>query len=596
MSKSTPFLCLDIGTYSIHAGIFQKTDTGGLKLLRYTESIIEQNSSQETSPAALQEAVKTAINSLGVKSARLAFCVSGQIVFTRIVRLPATAPNQINRMIRFEAQQNVPFKIDEVVWDYQLLSGPTFSDLESIIVAIKSDILDQINDAVVAAGYLAEVVDVAPLAAYNALRFNYPTSEGCQLLIDIGARSTQLVFSEAGRVFVRGVPIAGHQITQAISQDLKENYQSSELLKIGKGFVGLGGGYEDPPDETAARISKITRSVMTRLHAEIVRSISYYRTQHGGSTPSGVFLAGGSSSLSYMDLFFKEKLSTTVEYFNPLKNIEIDSSLDQDALRLSAHRMGCIVGLATRFTASTPIEINLVPLSVKNKLDARKRSSLIALVSLILLLAFGVPILSNAIENAARNLELEALTNEVAKRGQLQKRLAALETKFQAITDEANQIKQIINEKQRWVKLLNFINEKAVVGMWVTKIQPQSKNTPSDFLPIQVVETRTAGQRTLQVDTGSGVIDSLLIQGFYESYDIADVVEGSESLGATGESRVAEFVNNLVGSDSPFSTTREEIETNPARFTRTVDNIGNINIALPFSVTLDLREPIRLVP
>jgi hypothetical protein len=215
---------------------------------------------------------------------------------------------------------------------------------------------------------------------------------------------------------------------------------------------------------------------------------------------------------------------------------------------------------------------------------------------LILLLAFGVPILSNAIENAARNSELEALTDEVAKRGQLQKRLAALETKFQAITDEANQIKQIINEKQRWVKLLNFINKKAVVGMWVTKIQPQSKNTPSDFLPIQVVETRTAGQRTLQVDTGSGVIDSLLIQGFYESYDIADVVEGSESLGATGESRVAEFVNNLIGSDSPFSTTREEIETNPARFTRTVDNIGNINIALPFSVTLDLREPIRLVP
>jgi len=596
MSKNVPFLCLDIGSYSINAGLLEKTDSDGLRLLGYTESLIEHNSAQEISPASIQEAVKNAVNTLGVKSARVAFSVSGHLVFARTVRLPATAQNQISKMIRFEAQQNVPFKIDEVVWDYQLVAGPTSSDLEAIIVAIKSDILEEINNAVVSAGYLAEIVDVAPLSAYNSMRFSYSDLEGCQLLMDIGAKSTQLVFSEKGRVFVRGVPIAGNQITQAISQDLKENHQSSELLKIGKGFVGLGGGYEDPPDEIAARISKITRSVMTRLHAEIVRSISFYRTQHGGSFPTGVFLAGGSSSLSYMDIFFNEKLSIPVQYFNPLRNVEIHPSLDSGALNASAHKLGCIVGLATRLAGQAPVQINLVPVSVRNKLEAKKRASLITLISFVTALAFCVPSLSNILETAARNAELNTLRAEVAKRNSLQTRLVALENKFQDTIDEAQQINQTLKDKQRWKDLLNFINEKAVVGIWVTKIQPQSKNNPTDFLPFQTVQTRTVGQRTQQIDTGAGVIDSIVIQGFYESYDISDLAEGSESLGATGESKAAEFVKNLIGEGSPFSTTQEEIETNPARFTRTVDNIGNINIALPFVITLDLREPIRLVP
>ena len=596
MKKTTPLLCIDIGSFYVRAAVFQITDSLGLKLLGYAENEIEQPFSQEIAPNSLREAVRKTVNAFRIKSARVACSVSGQLVFTRIVRLPSTAQNQISKMVRFEAQQNVPFKIDEVVWDYQLLSGQTSSDIDCIIVAIKSEILEQINNAVVSCGYLPEIVDVAPLAVYNSMRFNYPSTEGCELLIDIGARSTQLIFSEVGRVFVRGVPIAGNHITQAISQDLKENLQASELLKVGKGFVGLGGGYEDPPDITAARISKIIRSVMTRLHAEISRSISFYRSQHRGSFPTRVLLSGGSSSLSYMDLFFKEKLTSPVEYFNPLRNVEVDPSLNVEFIRLSAHKMGCLVGLATRFVSPAPIEINLLPVSTKNRLEAKRRSAILAVTAVTLTLAFAVPVFSNIMEHLALSSELRSVTAELTKRKELLTRLVELENKFQNFTDEAQQIRQLISDKQRWKDLLMYLNDKAVVGMWITKIQPLTNGTPSDFFPRKIIETRTVGTRTQQIETGADKINGLFIQGFYESYDMADVVEGSTALGATGESRAAEFVNNLLGEGSPFSTTLEEIEKNPNRFTRTVDNVGNVNIALPFTVTLDLQQPIKLLP
>ncbi|NJK91738.1 MAG: pilus assembly protein PilM [Blastochloris sp.] len=133
-------------------------------------------------------------------------------------------------------------------------------------------------------------------------------------MIDIGAKSTNLVFIEGDKVFCRVIPIGGHMISQNISNEFQEPYVAAELLKKGKGFVGLGGAYADPEDQAAARISKLARSVFSRLHAEISRSISFYRNQQNGMPPKMVLLAGGAAAMPYVDLFFKEKLSLPVEF------------------------------------------------------------------------------------------------------------------------------------------------------------------------------------------------------------------------------------------------------------------------------------------
>ena len=118
------------------------------------------------------------------------------------------------------------------------------------------------------------------------------------------------------------------------------------------------------PRPASARSSAI---VMTRLHAEIARSINFYKGQQGGSVPARVLLSGGSSIIPYTDRFFKEKIQTDIEYFNPFRNVEIDPHVPREELARCAHFFGEVVGLGLRKNAECPIEVNLLPKSARNR-------------------------------------------------------------------------------------------------------------------------------------------------------------------------------------------------------------------------------------
>ena len=135
----------------------------------------------------------------------------------------------------------------------------------------------------------------------------------------------------------------------------------------------------NPADPDVARVSKIVRSTMTRLHAEMMRSISHYRAQQQGSAPQRVFLCGGSASTPYMREFFHEKLQLPIEFFNPLRNVAVANSVGCDEVAHSAHlarrtgRAGVCAAPAT-----CPMELNLRPASVVDgapRLSGAVRSS-----------------------------------------------------------------------------------------------------------------------------------------------------------------------------------------------------------------------------
>src|SRR6202453_5239117 len=172
------------------------------------------------------------------------------------------------------------------------------------------------------------------------------------MIIDMGARSTNLVFVEKNSFWIRNIPIAGNQISQAICNEMREPFMAAETLKKGKGFVSLGGVYADPDDVDAARISKLIRSTMTKLHVDINRSIAYYRTTLNGGSPKRVFLTGGSSQLPYLDLFIADKLSLPVAYFNPLHNVSLAPSVNREQLQQNNCCTAELVGLALRATGS----------------------------------------------------------------------------------------------------------------------------------------------------------------------------------------------------------------------------------------------------
>src|SRR5947199_2583296 len=225
------------------------------------------------------------------------------------------------------------------------------------------------------------------MGLYNAFRYNCSEFPGCSLLVDIGARTTNLLFVEPQKIFSRSIPIGGSSVTAAIAKEFNEPFAAAEFRKKRDGFVSLGGAYAEPEDPEVARVSKLMRSTMTRLHAEVMRSISHYRAQQQGNAPERVFLCGGSASTPYMREFFREKLQVPIDFFNPLRNVTVSHSAPVSELTHSAHLLGELVGLALRSVSPCTMELNLRPAIVVPRQELEKRRPFFAMAAAAVILA-----------------------------------------------------------------------------------------------------------------------------------------------------------------------------------------------------------------
>src|SRR5437667_5779394 len=160
------------------------------------------------------------------------------------------------------------------------------------------------------------------MGLYNAFCYNYTDLNGCSLLVDIGARTTNVLFIESGRIFSRSLPLGSSAITASIAKEFGESFAAAETRKNRDAFVALGGAAE-PEDPNIVRLSKIARSTMTRLHAELMRSVTHYRAQQQGDRPARIFLCGGGAGMRNMREFFHENFELPVEFFNPRQNVSV---------------------------------------------------------------------------------------------------------------------------------------------------------------------------------------------------------------------------------------------------------------------------------
>jgi len=480
MLASDRILALDIGASSVKVGEFQTSKTHGLRLVNFNYADLGLDPEHEENRKALIiSTLRNALRERRIKATQVVFSVSGQSVFTRFVKLPPVDESKVVQIIQYEAQQNVPFPIEEVIWDYQLIGSTDKGELEVVLLAIKSDIIEDLNEGIESAGLRTEMVDVAPMALYNAVRYNERDIEGCTVVVDIGARTTNLLFIEQNRVFSRSIPIAGNAITQSIAAEFEIPFRDAEVLKKTKGFVALGGAYEEPEDEQQARVSKIIRNVMTKLHAEIGRSINFYRTQQAGSAPTRMLLSGGSSIIPYTDRFFKEKLQIPIQYFNPFTNVELDAGLSREELVKCAHFFGEVVGLGLRKVTECPLEVNLLPKTIqaRKRLQQRKPFLVGAAMALLLipacLLAYvhKTTKLKEEQKNQLRR-EVEQLTADHNKLESERARLSQLKTKTDVV-------RKLVQSRTFWPEFLEDLSGRLVAGVWVMSLKPESGGAPA---------------------------------------------------------------------------------------------------------------------
>ena len=472
MFSSDRILALNVGASKIALAEFLVKSGRPPELLNYGmgDLGLDPENEAEAGPqivASIREIMKTR----GIRPAPLMLALSGQVVFPRFVKLPAVGREKLLQMIQYEVEQNVPFPIDEIVWNYQFIGDDSSGEQSAMIVAAKIENVREITNSVVAAGLEPEIVDVAPMALYNCLRYNYSDLSGCTVLLDIGARSTNLVFLEDEKIYSRCIPVAGNAITQELAKSFQVSFREADEMKKQYGFVALGGVYATE-DERAERISKIVRNVVTRLHAEISRSVNFYRSQQGGTAPVRVFLTGGSAVLPHLDTFFREKLQVEVAYLNPFTNVGLSNRINSEKAGVDAFVLAETVGLALRRSLACPIEINLMPPEIVKSKSFKKRIPFFGLAAAGVLLSLGVWTMYEKQMNelyAFQNARVSAKLDSCKK---MQTKLSKVEKSKLVIQAKADSLKNVFELRTVWLKRVDAIRKSLFAGMWLTEMVP----------------------------------------------------------------------------------------------------------------------------
>jgi len=380
-------------------------------------------------------------------SGKASFIIPGNQVLTKTIRIPHVEESKRAQIIAFEAQQNIPYPLHEVVWDSQVV-GDDGVETEVLFIACKSITIDEFCGEVARAGFSVETINAATVLDYNAIQFAYPTLDEEVLLINIGARSTNLLFKNSEGFFVRNIQLGGNSLTQNIADSLGKPFAQAEEVKH-KFFNGELDYSDD--DSGAKLLTSCSDSFMRRMSQEITRSIVNYRRQKGGAAPKRILLSGRGSLLEGLP----EQLSTTqkvaVEFFDPLQNVTLDGDVGSgsSSLRLEISE---IIGAAASEIVSDSAGVNLLPDEVQREMEFSSKKPYLLIAVLLLALApwpvfVGYKQLGNGYEKAA-----EATQAQVAPFKSRQSQIVSNADKAVELGESIRRVEGLVNSKTNWIQ------------------------------------------------------------------------------------------------------------------------------------------------
>ena len=502
MAKEDRVLTIDVGGDNLKMAEFSFSPGGGIVLTGFAFRRFDAKADGEDAPGFAQVyAEMIAENNFTAKSVRLS--LAAQNSFQRLSKLPPSvgSRNTLDKVVEYEARQTVPYSMSEVEWGYQLIhhewretvtetaeDGTTSestvdrSEYESLFVAMKTEEITRYTDVIEDSGRQVLSVDIAPVVLFNAAKAAQQVRDDeCVLLLNIGGAVSSLMISDRNRAFMRSIPIGGDTITTQISKEFGISLSDAEELKCRHGFVALGGAYEEPESELAATISKVARTIMTRLHGEVSRSINVWRSQHGGSQPTRVLLSGGGSTMLYVTDFFQEKLRVPVAYLNTFGAITIAPSVDKAALQLIAPMFQELIGMSLRSVTKCPIDISLLPRAIRAQRDLNRKKpyfyvSAIGVVVCLAIFALGVTRLLDFERRRISRTE-----EEVKKVNTKVSAINAMVGKLNSAKGEYEEAVGMLQSRDRWTEMLRELQSITPNGMWYVVIEgvgDEAQNTP----------------------------------------------------------------------------------------------------------------------
>jgi len=290
----------------------------------------------------LVQAIKSLMSSLKITNKNAAVSVSGNNVIIKKITLPVMNENELEKIIYSEAEQYIPFDLDEVNIDFQILgsNGENAELMDLMLVAAKKVNIQDYLDALNSAGITPKIIDIDVFALENMFSINYAQEENevCAL-VDIGANITNInIMKNGSSIFNRDAMLGGNLITEEIQKELLVSFEEAEMLKTGEIIEGID---KELLDQTISKtVSSITR--------EIQRTIDFFTGQTYAEI-THIYLSGGSSRMHGIKEMLEEKYSGIVQLVDPFKSIKYDEkNFDADYMNEIAPVVAIGIGLAIR--------------------------------------------------------------------------------------------------------------------------------------------------------------------------------------------------------------------------------------------------------
>ena len=386
------------------------------------------------------------------------FIFPGSLLLNKILRVPHVDEEKQKKIVAFELSQKMPFPLSELIWDYQVIDDDGVEQ-EILAFAVKPEIAESFCEKVVEIGLSPIQITPAPVLDYNALVSSSPEIEQQEsLVINIGAKSTNLLFINPTGFLIRSIAVGGNTLTQNISDNLGILFERAEEVKKSYFTGEVTYSQEDPNVQV---LEKCSNQFLTRASQEITRSIVTYKRLKKGKIPTRIFLSGRGSLLNNLPEYLSQSQGLNIDYFDPSQCVTISEKIDVHIRSLLPYIIGEPVGLATTLFSTEKGKgykspLNLLPESKIANLNFKKKVPVL-LFSSILLACYpliGITFKSSAVTQ----LEKELLNIKSSSR-QLESKIRDFES-----------LKEIHNSTEKINRLIfnrNYIFSKKSKSCWI---------------------------------------------------------------------------------------------------------------------------------
>ena len=342
-SKEDLVVGVDIGSHAVKVCQLKRTDKAyavvNLGSVTLPEGAVDDGTLNE--PDVVGKKISELFKQLKIKKKKIGFSISGYSVIVKKVNLAVMSDNELEEHIQTEAEQYIPFDLDDVYLDFQDLKTNTGKGdrTDVMLVAAKQEIVDEYLEMFEELNLKPVIVDVDGFALENTYEYNYPKNENVAL-VDIGASKMNInIISEGVSVVARDIVVGSQQLTEQIETAFDLTFEEAEALKLG----------QSPAEEKQQEIEEIFSTTCTQWVLEIKKAIDLYQANHIEAPLSRLVLSGGGSKVAGLVEYLENETGLAVELFNPFSNMTVNSKkIDPDYLNSIGPEMAIATGIAIR--------------------------------------------------------------------------------------------------------------------------------------------------------------------------------------------------------------------------------------------------------